>query len=282
MVDKYDNNNNHQKMIYSGWNGDSGRSIVHVSDKEQIGDGFFVVIAGPCSVESQEQVLSIANAVKEHGAKLFRGGVFKPRTSPYEFQGIGVLGLEFLKEVRETTGLPIVSEIVSIAHLDYFAEIVDVIQIGSRNMSNYELLKEVGKLQKPVLLKRGQSATIEEFLYAAEYVMGGGTKDVILCERGIRALETNTRFTLDITAIPVLKEKTHLPIIVDPSHAVGRFELVEPLALASVAAGADGLLVEVHNNPDESLCDARQALTISNFNKMMRKIERVLKAINAE
>ena len=246
----------------------------------KIGDGNFAVIAGPCSVESEEQILSIARDIKNSGAKFLRGGAFKPRTSPYSFQGLGLDGLDLLKIARQKTGLPIVTEIMSTDYLQAFADDVDVIQIGARNMQNFHLLKEVGALKKPVLLKRGLSSTIQELLMAAEYVMSGGCTDIILCERGIRTFETETRNTLDLSAIPVLRQKTHLPVIVDPSHATGYWHLVEPMALAAVAAGTDGLIIEVHNMPQCALCDGQQSLTPEVFHTLMKKIDKVYHAVN--
>jgi len=244
-----------------------------------IGGGHFAVIAGPCSVESEEQVLTIAREVKAAGAKFLRGGAFKPRTSPYAFKGLGLDGLELLRIAREKTGLPIVTEIMSSDYLDAFAAHVDVIQIGARNMQNFTLLRQVGELKKPVLLKRGLSSTIEELLMSAEYIMSGGAKQVILCERGIRTFETATRNTLDLSAVPVLKAKSHLPVVIDPSHATGYNHLVEPMALAAVAAGADGLMIEVHNNPGAALCDGAQSITPEVFTKLMEKIGKIRDAI---
>ena len=245
----------------------------------KIGGGHFAVIAGPCSVETEEQILTIAREVKDAGAGFLRGGAFKPRSSPYAFQGLGLDGLELLTMAREKTGLPIVSEIMSAEYLEAFSRDVDVIQIGARNMQNFSLLREVGGLHKPVLLKRGLSSTIEELLMAAEYIMAGGTPDVILCERGIRTFETVTRNTLDLSAIPVLKEKSHLPVVVDPSHATGKWSLVEPMALAAAAAGADGLIIEVHNSPQTALCDGAQSITPAVFRKLMGKVQRVRSAL---
>ncbi len=249
-------------------------------DGRKIGGGNFAVIAGPCSVESEEQILSIARDIKSSGAKFMRGGAFKPRTSPYSFQGLGLDGLDLLKIARQKTGLPIVTEIMSTDYLQAFADDVDVIQIGARNMQNFHLLKEVGALKKPVLIKRGLSSTIQELLMAAEYVMSGGSTDIILCERGIRTFETETRNTLDLSAIPVLRQKTHLPVIVDPSHATGYWHLVEPMALAAVAAGTDGLIIEVHNMPQCALCDGQQSLTPEVFHSLMKKIDKVYHAVN--
>lgn len=241
----------------------------------KIGGGNFQVIAGPCSIETKEQIIEVANDVKKSGAHLLRGGAFKPRTSPYAFQGLHEQGLELLLEAKKATGLPVVTEIMSAEHLPLFED-VDVIQVGARNMQNFELLKELGKLDKPILLKRGLANTIDELLMSAEYIMAGGNEKVILCERGIRTFETSTRNTLDISAIPVLKQKTHLPVIVDPSHAAGIRALVEPLSLAAVAAGADGLMIEVHNNPEKALCDGAQSLTPEMFDRLMVKINRAI------
>lgn len=244
----------------------------------KIGGGDFQVIAGPCSVESQQQVLTIAQAVKEEGAALLRGGAFKPRTSPYAFQGLKAEGLTYLSEAKKITGMPIVSEIMSISAIDMFED-VDLIQVGARNMQNFELLKALGKTNKPILLKRGLSSTIEELLMSAEYIMAGGNSNIILCERGIRTFETATRNTFDVSAIPVLKKLTHLPVIADPSHACGASWLVEPLALAAVAAGADGLLIEVHNNPSCALCDGAQSLDFHAFANVMKKIQAMRKCV---
>jgi len=231
----------------------------------RIGDGYFGFIAGPCTVETHEQTLTTARAVAAAGCTMLRGGAFKPRTSPYTFQGLGVEGLRILAEAREETGLPLVTELMDARDVEPVVETADVIQIGARNMSNFSLLAEVGKAPKPVLLKRGPSASVEELLMAAEYVVREGNAEVILCERGIRTFETSTRFTLDIGAIPVLKQETHLPVIVDPSHAAGRRELVLPLARAAVAAGADGIIVEVHPEPEHALCDAAQQIPVAEF-----------------
>lgn len=240
----------------------------------KIGGGGFAVIAGPCSVESENQLCSIAEDVKKSGAGLLRGGAFKPRTSPYAFQGLRQKGIDLLIEAKEKTGLPIVTEIMDISHLPLF-ENVDVIQVGARNMQNFELLKELGHTNKPILLKRGLSSTIDELLMSAEYIMAGGNDRVILCERGIRTFEPKTRNTLDLSAVPLLKSLTHLPVIVDPSHACGIAELVEPMSLAAVACGADGLIIEVHNDPSNALCDGRQSLTPEVFDDLMKKIERI-------
>ena len=228
-------------------------------------------MAGPCSVESSEQICGIAKSVQKSGATLLRGGAFKPRTSPYAFQGLKAEGLDLLKEARKETGLPIVTEIMRVSHIDMF-ENVDIIQVGARNMQNFELLKELGKINKPILLKRGLSSTIEEFLMSAEYIMAGGNEQVILCERGIRTFETYTRNTLDISAVPILKKLSHLPVIVDPSHASGKSWLVESLSMAAVAAGADGLIIEVHNDPEHALSDGAQSLTPGQFDQVAKKV----------
>ena len=245
----------------------------------KIGGGSFAVIAGPCSVESEEQLVGVAKAVKAAGATMLRGGAFKPRTSPYAFQGLKSAGLDLLKTARKETGLPIVTEIMRVSHIDMF-ENVDVIQVGARNMQNFELLKELGKTDKPILLKRGLSATIEEWLMSAEYIMAGGNDKVMLCERGIRTYETFTRNTLDISAIPVIKRLSHLPVIVDPSHAAGKSWLVEPLAMAAVAAGADGLIIEVHNDPPHALSDGAQSLTPQQFDGVANKLLSLKKALS--
>ncbi|MBP3337777.1 MAG: 3-deoxy-7-phosphoheptulonate synthase [Lachnospiraceae bacterium] len=239
----------------------------------KIGGGHFQVIAGPCSIETNEQITEVANAVKESGATLLRGGAFKPRTSPYAFQGLHDEGLKMLIEAKKATGLPIVTELMDARHIPLFED-VDLIQIGARNMQNFELLKEVGKLNKPILLKRGLANTLEEFIMSAEYIMAGGNENVILCERGIRTFETSMRNTLDISAIPMLKKMSHLPIVIDPSHAAGLRFMVEPLAMAAIAAGADGLMVEVHNNPEKALCDGPQSLTPQMFDEFMKKVSK--------
>ncbi len=241
----------------------------------KIGGGNLGIMAGPCSVESEEQIIEIAKSVKNSGANFLRGGAFKPRTSPYSFQGLELDGLKLLKKAKEVTGLPIVTELMSTDYLDEFVENVDVIQIGARNMQNFDLLKQVGKTRTPVLLKRGLSATIEEWLMSAEYIMAGGNENVILCERGIRTFETATRNTLDLSAIPVIKRLSHLPVIVDPSHAAGYWYLVEPLAKAAIMAGADGLMIEVHNDPKNALSDGQQSIKPENFDNLMKKIKRI-------
>jgi len=240
----------------------------------KVGGEHFAVIAGPCTVESRDQTLDTARVVKAAGATMFRGGAYKPRTSPYSFQGLGRAGLRLLAEAREETGLPIVTELMDTTELDAIVEVADVIQIGARNMQNYALLTEVGRAGIPVMIKRGLSATLEELLMAAEYVLKEGNEKVLLCERGIRTFETAYRFTLDLTAIPVLKEMTHLPVVVDPSHAAGRRALVEPLSLAAAAAGADGIIVETHPNPDEAICDGPQQLVADTFGAYADKVER--------
>lgn len=252
-------------------------TVISFDGGQKIGDGSLCIMAGPCSVESEEQLNGIAEKVKKSGATFLRGGAFKPRTSPYAFQGLKAEGLDFLKEARRVTGLPIVTEIMRVSHIDMF-ENVDVIQVGARNMQNFELLKELGKIDKPILLKRGLAATIEEFLMSAEYIMAGGNDKVILCERGIRTYETATRNTLDISAVPVLRKLTHLPIIVDPSHASGKSWLVEPLAMAAVAAGVDGLMIEVHNDPPHALSDGAQSLTPEQFDLVARRVFAMKKA----
>lgn len=241
----------------------------------KIGGGDFQVIAGPCSVETPEQICEVARDVKASGAGLLRGGAFKPRTSPYSFQGLRGEGIQLLLKAKEETGLPIVTEIMSYEDIDLF-ENVDVIQVGARNMQNFELLKELGKINKPILLKRGLANTIEELLMSAEYIMAGGNKNVILCERGIRTFETATRNTLDISAIPIIKKQSHLPVIIDPSHAAGIRWMVQPLSMAAIAVGADGLIIEVHNNPEKALCDGAQSLTPEQFDQVMSDVKRTV------
>jgi len=253
-------------------------SVFEIAGRK-IGGGTFAVIAGPCSVESEAQLLSIAREVEAAGAAFLRGGAFKPRTSPYAFPGLGLEGLSLLKAARQETGLPIVTEIMSSEYLDAFAEDVDVIQIGTRNMQNFPLLRAVGSLKKPVLLKRGLSSTLEELLMAAEYVITGGSSQVILCERGIRTFEPGTRSTLDLSAVPILKRKSHLPVVVDPSHATGDWRLVESMALAATAAGCDGLIIEVHNDPKAALCDGSQSITPKGFAQLMDKAQRIRNAL---
>ena len=248
-------------------------TVVDVSGV-QIGGANFAIIAGPCSVESEDQIIAIAQSVKASGASILRGGAFKPRTSPYAFQGMGAEGLSLLRAAREATGLPICSELTNIQHLPLFAD-VDMIQIGARNMQNFELLKEVGRTKKPVLLKRGLSSTLEELLMSAEYIMSEGNENIVLCERGIRTFETQTRNTLDISAVPVLQELSHLPVVVDPSHGTGNSRLVPPMALAATAAGANGIMLEVHNDPAHALCDGAQSLTCPQFQELSGRIRTI-------
>ena len=256
-------------------------SVIDVSGVK-IGGRKLAVIAGPCSVENEKQIVGVAKSVKLAGATLLRGGAFKPRTSPYSFQGLKEKGLDLLKVARKETGLPIVTEIMSARMLERFVEDVDLIQVGARNMQNFELLKELGRTNVPVLLKRGLSATIEEWLMAAEYIMAGGNDNVILCERGIRTFETYTRNTLDLSAIPAVKKLSHLPVIVDPSHAAGLWWMVEPMAKAAVAAGADGLIIEVHNDPEHALCDGAQSLKPERFARLMGELSGIAKIVGRE
>ncbi len=253
-------------------------SIVDVSGVK-VGGKNLALIAGPCSVESYEQVLGIAKEVKASGANMLRGGAFKPRTSPYSFQGLGLEGLDILCAVKEEVGLPIVTELMSDRYLDVFNEKVDLIQIGARNMQNFDLLKELGQLDRPILLKRGLNATFEEWIMSAEYIMASGNENVILCERGIRTFETYTRNTLDLQSIPVLRKLTHLPIIVDPSHAGGKWWLVDSMAKASVAAGADGLMIEVHNDPENALCDGAQSLKPKKYDGLLKDVAKIAEAV---
>ena len=252
-------------------------TIVEVGEGEnkvKIGGGHFCMIAGPCSVESEEQIITVAKAVKEAGAKMLRGGAFKPRTSPYDFQGLRGEGLELLMKARKETGLPIVTEIMNAAHLDMFAD-VDIIQVGARNMQNFELLKELGRSKKPILLKRGLAATLKEFLMSAEYILAEGNENVMLCERGIRSFDTYTRNVLDLASVPMLHELSHLPIVVDPSHATGVARLVKPMACAATVAGANALIIEVHNNPPCALCDGAQSLTPAQFAEVAERVEQM-------
>ena len=254
-------------------------TVIKINDNVTIGDGSLHIMAGPCSVESEEQIVQIAKDVKASGATLLRGGAFKPRTSPYSFQGLGLEGLDILCAVKEEVGLPIVTELMSPKYLDVFNEKVDLIQIGARNMQNFDLLKELGQLDRPILLKRGLNATYEEWIMSAEYIMASGNENVILCERGIRTFETYTRNTLDLQCIPVLRKKTHLPIIVDPSHAGGKWWLVEPMAKAAIAAGADGLMIEVHNNPEAALCDGAQSLKPEKYDALLKQVSQIATVI---
>ena len=253
-------------------------TVITLSNGTKIGDGSLTLMAGPCSVESAEQVTEIAKAVKASGANVLRGGAFKPRTSPYSFQGLKAEGLELLLKAKAEKGLPIVTEIMSESDIDLFKD-VDIIQVGARNMQNFTLLKKLGKLDKPILLKRGLCATIEEWLMSAEYIMAEGNEKVILCERGIRTYEKYTRNTLDLSAIPIVKSLSHLPVVVDPSHATGMNWLVEPLAMAAVACGADGLIIEVHNDPPHALCDGAQSLTPEEFDSVVKKVNRIKSAL---
>ena len=252
-------------------------TIVEIGDVK-LGGGYFAMIAGPCSVESEEQIIEVAAAVKESGADILRGGAFKPRTSPYAFQGMKDEGIRLLLKAKAATGLPIVTEIMNISTLDLFSD-VDIIQVGARNMQNFDLLKELGKTKKPVLLKRGLANTLQELLMSAEYIMSEGNENVILCERGIRTFETATRNTLDLSAVSVLHSLSHLPVVVDPSHATGKAHLVAPMAYAAAAAGADGIMVEVHNNPACAMCDGAQSLTPSQFDELNRKVQKIREAI---
>lgn len=253
-------------------------SVVDVSGVK-VGSGNMAFIAGPCSVETFDQVLEIAKSAKASGANLLRGGAFKPRTSPYSFQGLGLEGLDILYKVKEEVGLPIVTELMSAEYLDIFEEKVDLIQIGARNMQNFDLLKQLGKVKRPILLKRGLNATYEEWIMSAEYIMASGNENVILCERGIRTFESYTRNTLDLQSIPVLKKLTHLPVVIDPSHAGGKWWLVDSMAKAAVAAGADGLMIEVHNDPENALCDGAQSLKPEKFDKLMKELTAIANAV---
>ena len=247
-----------------------------------IGSDDVIVIAGPCSVETREGLLEVARSVKKSGAKLLRGGAFKPRSSPYAFQGLGEEGLKYLAEARDETGLKIVTEVMDPRDAELVGKYADMIQIGARNMSNFNLLKEVGKMKKPVLLKRGLSSTVKEWLMSAEYILDEGNMEVILCERGIRTFETDTRNTLDLSCVPLVQSMSHLPIIVDPSHAVGRVDLVAPMCMAAVAAGTDGLLIEVHENPEEALCDGPQSLRLEDFASLMKSLRSLAKALGRQ
>ena len=252
-------------------------TIVEVGNV-RIGGGYFAMIAGPCSVESEEQIIEVARAVKASGAQILRGGAFKPRTSPYAFQGLKGEGIELLLKAKADTGLPIITEIMNINDLDLFND-VDIIQVGARNMQNFDLLRELGKTNKPILLKRGLANTLQELLMSAEYIMSKGNENVILCERGIRTFEPATRNTLDLSAVSVLHELSHLPVVVDPSHATGKVSLVAPMAMAATAAGADGLMIEVHNNPAKALCDGAQSMTPAQFDDLMGRVNRIREAI---
>ncbi|MBR6164963.1 MAG: 3-deoxy-7-phosphoheptulonate synthase [Clostridia bacterium] len=253
-------------------------TVIRVTDQVAFGGGHFELIAGPCSVESMEQVETIARAVKKSGAGMLRGGAFKPRTSPYDFQGLHEEGIQILSEIRRRTGMPVVTEIMDISHLPLFED-VDVIQVGARNMQNFELLKELGRIRKPVLLKRGLANNIKELLMSAEYIMAGGNEQVILCERGVRTFETYTRNTLDLSAVAVLHELSHLPVVVDPSHATGMARYVKPMAMAAAACGADGLMIEVHNDPPHALCDGPQSLTPEQFEDVAGHVRKIRAAL---
>ena len=253
-------------------------TVIDVSGVK-VGDGNLALIAGPCSVESEEQILEIALAAKASGANMLRGGAFKPRTSPYAFQGMGTEGIDILCSVKEKTGLPIVSELMSADHLELFDEKVDLIQIGARNMQNFDLLKKLGKTKRPILLKRGLNATYEEWMMSAEYIMAAGNENIILCERGIRTFETYTRNTLDLQCIPVLNKMTHLPVVIDPSHAGGRWWLVESMSKAAVAAGADGLIIEVHNDPENALCDGAQSLKPDTYDTLLKELRKIAEVV---
>ena len=253
-------------------------TVIQVTDQVAFGGGNFQIIAGPCSVETEDQVETIAKAVKESGAGMLRGGAFKPRTSPYDFQGLHGEGIRILLEVKKRTGMPIITEIMDIGHLPLFEQ-VDVIQVGARNMQNFELLKELGRIRKPILLKRGLANNIKELLMSAEYIMAGGNEQIILCERGVRTFETYTRNTLDLSAVAVLHELSHLPVVVDPSHATGAARYVKPMAMAAAACGADGLMIEVHNDPKHALCDGPQSLTPEQFDDVAKAVMKIREAL---
>jgi len=268
-----------KNLKLSALNGDAHKRTVITVGDVKIGEDF-VVIAGPCSVESEEQTLETARKVKAAGANMLRGGAFKPRTSPYSFQGLGIKGLKILEKAKKETGLPVVTEVTDPRDVSWVCEYADVLQIGTRNMQNYSLLQEVGKANKPVLLKRGMYSTLSEWLNCAEYILAGGNEDVILCERGIRTFETYTRNTLDLSIVPSVKEVSHLPIIVDPSHGTGRLSVIEPMSLAAMAAGADGILIEVHHNPSEAICDKDQAMPPKTFAGLMKKLGTLRSCMN--
>ncbi len=263
-------------------NNDLKNTIINLKNNVSIGGKKLAIIAGPCSIESLQQMIETAMSVKESGAAILRGGAYKPRSSPYSFQGTGEIGLKILKQAGEKTILPIITEILDSEDIDVVSQYADILQVGARNSQNFSLLKKLGKINKPVLLKRGMMNTIEELLCSAEYILSGGNTNVILCERGIRTFEKETRFTLDISAIPVLKEKTHLPIIVDPSHAAGNWRLIESLSYAAIAAGADGLMIEVHPDPENALCDGDQSLRPYRFKKLLDKLKEIAKVMERE
>ncbi|MFW5749230.1 MAG: 3-deoxy-7-phosphoheptulonate synthase [Halanaerobium sp.] len=265
----------------TSWNFKQEKTVVDLGDGVRVGGPELTVMAGPCSVESREQIIETAKIVKAGGAKILRGGAFKPRTSPYSFQGLGEEGLKLMAEAREETGLKIVTELMDIEHIDVVCKYTDIIQIGARNMKNYSLLKEIGKLNKPVMLKRGMAATIKEWLLSAEYVMNNGNHDVILCERGVRTFGEETRNTMDLSSIPLVQQLSHLPVIADPSHGTGRWELVTPVARAAVAVGADGIMVEVHPDPQNALSDGPQSLKPKNFNLMMDEINAISNSLHS-
>ncbi|WP_366922364.1 3-deoxy-7-phosphoheptulonate synthase [Metallumcola ferriviriculae] len=271
-----------QPFKLAGWDFKPEETVVEIVPGVEIGGKQVHVIAGPCAVENEEQIISVAKEVKAAGATLLRGGAFKPRSSPYSFQGLEETGLKLLAQARRETGLPVVTEIMDVRNLPLVAEYADVLQVGARNMQNFFLLKELGQVDKPVILKRGPSATIEEWILAAEYIMSAGNHKVILCERGIRTFETYTRNTLDLSAVPAVKHLTHLPIIVDPSHGTGKWRMVQPMSRAALAAGADGLMVEVHCSPEEALSDGQQSLTPENFREMMRELNSLAQALGRE
>ena len=264
----------------TSWNFKQKKTVIDLGDGVRVGGDELTVMAGPCSVENRDQIIETAKIVKEGGAKILRGGAFKPRTSPYSFQGLGEKGLELLAEAREETGLKVITELMDIEHIDVVTKYTDIIQIGARNMQNYSLLKEIGKLDKPVMLKRGMAATIKEWLLAAEYVMNNGNHDVILCERGVRTFGEETRNTMDLSSIPLVQKLSHLPVIADPSHGTGRWELVTPVARAAVAVGADGVMVEVHPDPENALSDGPQSLKPDNFNLMMDEINAISNSLH--
>jgi 3-deoxy-7-phosphoheptulonate synthase len=268
-----------KNLKLSGLNGGGRKRTVITVGDVKIGEDF-VVIAGPCSVETEEQTLETARQVKAAGAHMLRGGAFKPRTSPYSFQGLGIKGLKILEKAKKETGLPIVTEVTDPRDVSWVCEYADVLQIGTRNMQNFSLLQEVGKANKPALLKRGMYSTLSEWLNCAEYILAGGNKDVILCERGIRTFETYTRNTLDLSIVPSVKEVSHLPVIVDPSHGTGRLSVIEPMSLAAMAAGADGILIEVHYNPSEAICDKDQAMPTDTFAGLMKKLGTLKSCMN--
>lgn len=265
----------------TSWNFKQDKTVIDLGDGVKVGGDELTIMAGPCSVENEEQILETARIVKDAGAKILRGGAFKPRTSPYSFQGLGEEGLKLLAKAREETGLKVVTELMDIAHIDVVCKYTDIIQIGARNMKNYSLLKEIGKLDKPVMLKRGMAATIKEWLLSAEYVMNNGNHDVILCERGVRTFGEETRNTMDLSSIPLVQQLSHLPVIADPSHGTGRWELVTPVARAAVAVGADGIMVEVHPDPQNALSDGPQSLKPKNFNLMMDEINAISNSLHS-